>query len=193
MLDSLQSCLETRKVPAGSYSCWRRPHSLCLSCPGNLNSFSSSELYSDSFSTSPFCCSMCLCATNKSRNEHCCGPHSLPQETATTKQYLFLSAGCFSSSMARHSLWSFTVSQDATGLCIKLWLSLTERCGSGLGELPPAAHECLFSSLLPDSRKLLSDLSGFLHPSLGHLDLALYGNYLHWWNSWLVRKSHLAW
>lgn len=77
VLDSLQSCLETNKVPAGSYSCWRRPQSLCLSCPGNLNSFSSSELCSNSFNTSPFCCSMYLCVTNKSRNEHCCGPHSL--------------------------------------------------------------------------------------------------------------------
>lgn len=77
VLDSLQSCLETRKVPAGSYSCWRRPHRLCFSCPGNLNSFSFGELCSDSFSTSPFCCSMYLYVTSKDRNEHCCA-HSLP-------------------------------------------------------------------------------------------------------------------
>lgn len=153
VLDALQSCLETRKVPAGSYSCWRRPHSLCLSHPGNLNSSSSSELqYPDSFSTSAFCFSMYLCVTSNDRNEHCCGPHSLPWGRNSHDQSIPLfSSWLLSSSMARHGLWSFTVSQDVTELCIKLWLSLTERCGSDLGGLPPAARECLFSSLLPDS------------------------------------------
>lgn len=170
-MDSLQSCLETRKVPAGSYSCWRRPHSLCLSCPGNRNSFSSSELYPDSSSTSPFCF-LCFCVLPMKTGKSTTVVHIpyLEEETATTDQYLFLAASCFSSSIARHSLWSFTVSQQATGLCIKLCLSLTARCGSVLGGLPPAACEHLFSGLLHDSSKLPSVI---LHPALGYLDLTL--------------------
>lgn len=174
VLDSLQSCLETRKVLAGSYSCWRRPHRLCFSCPGN--SFSFGELCSDSFSTSPFCCSMYLYVTSKDRKSTAVVRiHYLEEETAATNQYLFLAAGCFSSSMVRHSLWNCTVSQDATRpVCLKLWLSLSARCGSDLGGLPPAAHEHLFSSLLTDSCKLLSDLSVILHPALlGRLALTL--------------------
>lgn len=193
VLDSLQSCLETRKVPAGNYSCWRKSHSLCISSPGNLNSFSFSELCSASFSTSHFCCSVYLCVTNKDRNEHCCGPHPLPW--GRNSQNLFLAAAAFLPAW-QNSLWNFTVNQDATRVCIKLWLSLTVRLGSDLGGLPPAAYEHLFSSLLPDSCKL-SDLSVILHPALGHLDLTLLTcmeiTPTDETPDWSGKKNHLAW